>query len=141
MHVIGSRMLSLLYEVYQCILADLKWLQATQTRYVKIIRLYQNIPTTFLDSLIFHMSAGYGIQHLSHIANVTKNQAPIFLNKLCSSYCVIILQDRLLLIFYLEDEILLWYGWNLEGINVYTKPFNPKIKPFVLVSPGGEHVI
>ena len=42
----------------------------------------ENSPTTFPDFLVFHVPAGYGIQHYVHTVNVTENQALISITKL-----------------------------------------------------------
>ena len=110
MHAVGSGILSLLYEVYQCTFVDLKWIQAIQTCSIIIGRLCQNIPTTFTDFLVFHVSSGYGIQYFVHIVNVTEKQAQKFLTKLCSSYRAILLQGRIHPVFYQEAETSLWCG-------------------------------
>ena len=69
MHDIGSVMLSIIYDVYQCISVDLKWLQAIEICFVVIGRLRQNSPTNVPEFLIFHVSGGYGIQHFVHIVS------------------------------------------------------------------------
>ena len=72
MHFVSIGMLSIIYEVYQCILVELKWLQERKICSVTIIRLRQKSLTTSPVFLVFHVSAGYGIQQFFHIVNVTE---------------------------------------------------------------------
>ena len=118
MYVVGITVISLLYEVYQCIFVYLKCIWAIQIRSIIIERLRQNSPTTFPAFLLLRMSAGYGIKHFVHIFNFLENQAPIFLTDICSIYRVVFLLGRIIPVFYPASEIELWCGWHLEVISI-----------------------